>query len=201
MLDRAKLRFAIYGHLIEAKVRTKAERREKAITKGALTKLVIPDTDDDATDEIGRKVYEELIRTVWNENKPNHSGFIQDLVGDLTDEKGRAYVLIRAKVSVKGNPLDAVYITTDYERISDDFTSPLGAAVTRAAKKYAANAAMLIERGQEQEGPQGPRCGHADRDDTRDLHHRLRASPRRRRVAADLGPGIRPRPLRCWRHT
>ena len=52
-------------------------------------------------------------------------------------------------MSVKGNPLDAVYITTDYERISDDFTSPLGAAVTRAAKKYAANAAMLIERGQD----------------------------------------------------
>ena len=74
MLDRAKLRFAIYGHLIEAKVRTKAERREKAITKGALTKLVIPDTDDDATDEIGRKVYEELIRTVWNENKPEPFG-------------------------------------------------------------------------------------------------------------------------------
>src|SRR5581483_6249977 len=85
---------------------------------------------------------------VWNETNPNQTGFIQNLVGDVTDEDGLAYVLVRTKVSVKGNPVDAVYVTTDYDRIAEDFTSPLGAAVTRAAKKYAANAAMLIKRGQ-----------------------------------------------------
>jgi hypothetical protein len=42
-----------------------------------------------------------------------------------------------------------VYVTTSYALIADDFTSPLGQAVTRAAKKYAANATMLIQRGQD----------------------------------------------------
>jgi hypothetical protein len=148
-IDKPKLRLAIYEHVIEARVQTKADRRAKAITKGALTLLVLPNADDDASDDVGRKVYDELMRLVWNETNPNQTGFIQNLVGEVTDDNGLGYVLVRTKVSVKGNPMDAVYVTSDFDRIAEDFTSPLGAAVTRAAKKYATNASMLIRRGQD----------------------------------------------------
>ena len=148
VLDKAKLRLAIFDHVIKAKAHSKSERRQQALTKGALTKLVIPDADDEANDEVGRAVYDGLVRQVWNEVNPNQSGQVQKLVGEVTDSDGLGYVLVRTKVSVEGNPLDAVYVTTSYPLIADDFTSPLGQAVTRSAKRYAANATMLIQRGQ-----------------------------------------------------
>ena len=148
-VDRAKLRLAIFDRVAESKAHTKAERREHALTKGGLTKLVIPNADDEASDEVGRKVYDGLVRLVWNEVNPNQSSQIQKLVGEITDEEGLGYVLVRTKVSLQGNPLDAVYVTTSLLLIADDFTSPLGQSVTRAAKRYAANAAMLIQRGQD----------------------------------------------------
>ncbi|WP_027007217.1 hypothetical protein [Conexibacter woesei] len=147
-IDRKKLRLAIFRHVIKAKVTTKADRK-LALTKGRLTKLVIPNADDDATDDVGRKVYQELSRVVWSEANENHSGAVQTLVGDVTDDNGLGYVLVRTRVSIDGNPTDAVYVTTDYQRIAEDFTSPLGQAVTRAARKYAMNATMLIKRGQD----------------------------------------------------
>jgi len=149
VIDKAKLRLAIFDHVIASKAHTKTERRQNALTKGALTKLVVPNADDEAADEVGRAVYDGLVRGVWNEVNPNQSGQVQKLVGEVTDSEGLGYVLVRTKVSVEGNPLDAVYVTTSYPLIADDFTSPLGQAVTRAAKKYAANATMLIQRGQD----------------------------------------------------
>jgi len=148
-IDKAKLRLAIFEQIVEAKAHSKAERRKIALTKGALTKLIIPNADDEAGDEVGSKVYAELVRLVWNEANPNQSGYVQKLVGEVTDDDGMGYVLVRTKVSVQGNPVDAVYVTTSFGLIADDFTSPLGQAVTRSAKRYAANAAMLIHRGQD----------------------------------------------------
>jgi len=146
--DRLKLRRAIYRHVIKAKANTRSDRRANALTKGKLTMLVIPAADDEATDEVGRRVYEELQRIVWTELNPNQATGLQALVGEVSDDEGLGYVLVRTKVSLQGNPVDAAYVTTDYGLIAEDFTSPLGQAVTRAAKRYASNATMLIKRGQ-----------------------------------------------------
>jgi hypothetical protein len=149
--DKTALHEAVYAAVRQARVRTSAERSEKALTKGALTKQVFPNAPGardewDELDEIQRLAWEQLVKDVWNPTNPNFSGPVQRLIGERDDK----LVLIRTKTTIDGTPgMDCVYVTSDEELIFDDFVAPLKASVRRAADRLAKNAAMISVRNKE----------------------------------------------------
>lgn len=151
VLDKTALHEAIYRAISTAIVNDPKERSDKALTKGALAKMVFPRTPgaNDAWDTLNpvqQAVWEQVVKDAWNPTNPNYSGPVQRLVGDR-DEK---LVLIKTKTTVDGTPsTDVVYLTASEELIFSDFIGPLKSSVRRAAERLAKNAALVSTRNDE----------------------------------------------------
>jgi hypothetical protein len=146
--DLKKFAETVYAIVVQARVTTRAEKVDKAITKGKLQHTVLPSIPDEGTeawdeaDEATQKGRANALQTVWNEVKDAHVGRIQRMLG--TNRTG--LTLCKATVSIDGNPVEAVYVTDVEELILADYVKPRKDAIRKAADKFAKDLAGVTDR-------------------------------------------------------
>jgi hypothetical protein len=148
--DRDLQKFAetIYEIVVRARVTDRAEKSSKAITKGKLQHLVLPSIPEEGTeawseaDEATQNGRARALQAVWNEAKDAHVGRIQRMLG----ANRTGLTLCKTKVSIDGNPVDAVYVTDVEELVLADYVGPRKDAIRKAADKFAKDLAQVTER-------------------------------------------------------
>ncbi len=146
--DLQKFAEAIYEIVVRARVTTRAEKFDRAITKGKLQHLVLPSVPEEGTedwneaDEVTQLGRTRALQAVWNEAKDAHVGRIQRMLGT----KRTGLTLCKTKVSIDGNPVDALYVTDVEELIMADYVGPRKDAIRKAADKFAKDLAQVSQR-------------------------------------------------------
>src|SRR5262245_2485285 len=141
--DLTKFREAVFAAIKEARVTSRKDRGEKAITRGNLMAKVFPEISgpDDWKTSLDQAVWIALDRGVWAETSPNANKALQRMVGI---EYGNGYVLCRTKVGQ--DRTEAAYITDNFACIEQDFVRPDNERVERALKNATDNREMLVLR-------------------------------------------------------
>jgi hypothetical protein len=146
--DSQKFAETIYGLVVQARVTDRAEKSSKAITKGRLQHLVLPSIPEEGTeawseaDEATQLGRARALQAVWNDAKDAHIGRIQRMLGS----NRTGLTLCKTKVSIDGNPVDAVYVTDVEELVLADYVGPRKDAIRKAADKFAKDLAQVTER-------------------------------------------------------
>lgn len=147
-LDQQKVREHLYATVAKAKVLSKKDRTEQAITRGALIAEAFPNLPGpDAWNEednptLAMEVYNKIAREyVWAPTKPAADGLVQRMVGM---NMGNGYVLCRTKVGK--NQVPAVYVTDDLGCIQQDYASPDNKALAAKVTSVTKNREMLLIR-------------------------------------------------------
>jgi len=126
---------------------SKADKADKAITKGELYAAVFPhgpgaDGKGDLLDELDRRVYAQLERDVWGLTQPKHSGAIQKRLG----EEGSSLILLRVTIRRKLDPSEAVYLTDNPALIMEDSVDKEIKSFERKAENLRRQLDMVIGR-------------------------------------------------------
>ena len=146
--DKAKVRSHMLEVLKHRKVLSRGERKDKAISRGAMVAAVFPslagpdswsDEDDPA---LAEAVWGKINSILWSEARTAATSPLQVLVGITM---GNGYVMCRTKVGAP-DPVDAVYITDDVTCIELDYVQPEHASLERKLRSHVANVEMLTLR-------------------------------------------------------
>ena len=89
---------------------------------------------------LAEEVHRWIDRKVWDLAKPDFTGQVQQIIGDMME----SMVLVRTKVTA--DKTDAVYITNDLGCLLEDFAGPWRQKMKRAADGFANNLAMATRR-------------------------------------------------------
>jgi hypothetical protein len=146
--DMVKVRERIFSIVSANKVFDRAERQDKAVTRGELVARVFPHLPGpEAWGEqpeplLAEAVYNALDgKFVWGETKTNADSTLQRMVGM---NMGNGYVLCRTKIGKDAIP--AVYITDDLRCIQLDFVRPDNESTVRKLETVTKNREMLVIR-------------------------------------------------------
>ncbi len=110
--------------------------------------MVLPSIPEEGTDawneadEATQHGRERCLQAVWNEAKDAHVGRIQRMLG----ANRTGLTSCKTKVSIDGNPVDALYVTDVEELILTDYVGPRKDAMRKAADKFAKDLAQVSER-------------------------------------------------------
>jgi hypothetical protein len=144
--DNKAVAEAIFTHVTSAVVQNLGERASKAITRGALVRATFPslppqsDWAASGDPELAEAVWEAIQLKVWSLAAPDTHGAVQKLIGVRLEH----HLLTRYLLGDDRTP--AVYVTADLKCLTEDFAAPLGAALSRVARKMATNLAMATHR-------------------------------------------------------
>lgn len=145
--DNAKVKEQIFEVLRPHKVRSWAEREEKAITRGEVTQQVFPSLPGPATfseqsdPQLAAAIWTKVDSAIWSFLQANAAGPVQRLVGI---NLGDGYVMCRTQIGV--NSTDAVYITDDRACIERDYLARDNEALQAKMRSVTDNREMLIMR-------------------------------------------------------
>ena len=146
-IDRKLVREAMFEVLRPNLVAGKGERKDKAVTRGALVRQVFPSLPapdtfaEQGSPALAAAVWQKIYQQLWNEARPGATSAFQKLVGF---NMGNGYWLCRTTVG--DDKTSAVYITDDYECIRDDHTAPQMAKVARLSSQAIVDNELLIAR-------------------------------------------------------
>jgi len=134
-VDMEKVRSRMLEVLLNSKVTRTSDRTAKATTRGVLTREVLPSlpSPDKMTgaDAVNAKaVRVEADKKIWNETRPD--GPLQRKLGISA---GNGYMMLRTKVDLEGNTIDAVYISDGMQLIQEDLLTPTSVGVDRKAQQ------------------------------------------------------------------
>lgn len=126
---------------------SKADKADKAITKGELFAAVFPnapgaDGKGDQLDEYDRAVFAQLERDVWSLMQAKPSGAIQKRLG----EEGSTLVLLQATVRRKLDKAQAVYLTDNVALIMEDSVDKEIKSFERKAENLRRQLDMIVGR-------------------------------------------------------
>jgi hypothetical protein len=151
--DLTRLRQGVAHVVMQHVVTSKQERKDRAISRGKLVKSVFPqlpaerdEWDHEDRPALAEQVHKWIDRKVWDLAKPDFTGQVQQMIGDLMD----GMVLVRTKITA--DKTDAVYVTNDLGCLLEDFAGPWRQKAKRTADGFANNLAMAMERIPEQAG-------------------------------------------------
>jgi hypothetical protein len=145
--DTVRVREHVFEALRPHKVLKWAERKAKAITRGAVVAQVFPslpgpDQFSEAEDpQLAHAIWVKVNSDLWSQLQTGAKGPIQQLVGL---SMGNGYVLCRTKIGADGT--DAVYVTDDRTCIERDYLMPDNVKLQRQFEAATDNRAMLIAR-------------------------------------------------------
>ena len=145
--DPKAMQEAAYNAVRNRIATSKADKAEKAITKGELFAAVFPngpgaDGKGDQLDEFDRAAFQQLERDVWSLMQPKHTGAIQKRLG----EEGSSLVLLQATIRRKLDKAQAVYLTDNPALIMEDSVDKEIKAFERKAENLRRQLDMVIAR-------------------------------------------------------
>jgi hypothetical protein len=145
VLDKGKLRTRIAEHVATNCVAASlADRKAKAITKGALTCLVVPSVQPtgearESASEVENAAYVKIEAAVWREASPEYNSAVQRMVGELAE----GMILVKFGVAIDANEVPACYVTGDQKCLDRDFIAPLDKKLDNLAKRFARNMGLV----------------------------------------------------------
>lgn len=145
--DTQAMHDAAYDAVRTRIVTSKADKAEKAITKGELYAAVFPqgpgaDGRGDPVDEYDKKVAERLERDVWSLTQAKHSGTIQKRLG----EENSSLILCQATIRRKLDKAPAVYLTDNPRLIMEDSVDKEVKALEKKAENLRRQLEMVLHR-------------------------------------------------------
>jgi hypothetical protein len=145
--DQVKVREHMFEVLRTRKVLGLKERKDKAVTRGAMVELVFPHLSGPATftesedPQLALAAWDKIDAMLWSEAAPRASSALQRLVGY---GMGNGYVLCRTTVG--NDQVPASYVTDVLACIEVDFIKPDNDALARKVDTVVKNREMLILR-------------------------------------------------------
>lgn len=146
-LDPEAMQDAAYAAVRHQIATSKADKADKAITKGELYAAVFPkgpgaDGKGDQLDEYDSAVMSALERDVWSLTQPKSSGAMQRRL----EEEGSTLILLRATIRRKLDKAVAVYLTDNATLIMEDSVDQEIKAFERKAENLRKELNMIMKR-------------------------------------------------------
>ena len=146
-LDPEAMQDAVFAAVRHRVATSKADKADKAITKGELYAAVFPkapgaDGKGDQLDEFDTAVFAALERDVWSLTQQKSSGAMQRRL----EEEGSTLILLRATIRRKLDKADAVYLTDNTTLIMEDSVDKEIKAFERKAENLRKELNMIMKR-------------------------------------------------------